>query len=93
MILFVPTSELEPPYNEPERLEYLRNVGIDYATNTIDAVDYGEIDEFGNAKCISFFNFSNWDIRFANRFHDYQISCGPAGITFNFTCTKPNETR
>ena len=39
MIIYIPVKDLVPELSEsPELVSMLRQVGIDYATNTIDAV-------------------------------------------------------
>jgi len=92
MIIHISIDDIPAPYNDPLRLEHLYNVGIDYATNTIDALDKTEVDELGNYKYISIFYFSDWDIRISNRFNTYEISCGAAGITLSLKNTKPLRT-
>ena len=92
MIIHISIDDIPAPYNDPLRLEHLYNVGIDYATNTIDALDKTEVDELGNYKYISIFHFSDWDIRISNRFNTYEISWGAAGITLSLKNTKPLRT-
>lgn len=77
MIVYISADELVPPYNDPSRLEWLYNVGVDYATNTIDAIDK-TTDEY-----ISLFHFSKLDMKLCNRWSTYEINYGPAGITLN----------
>ena len=52
------------------------NLGIDYQTSQIDGIF--EDKEY----CV--FKFSKYDIQLSNRWGDYTISAGEAGITINF---------
>jgi hypothetical protein len=63
----------------------LRNVGIDYATNTIDAI----LGKY----YISIFYFKDYDINLNNRWVDYTISWGEAGIIIKFKATKDYSDR
>ena len=82
MIIHIPLEDLEPPYNNPLKIESLWQVGIDYATNTIDACDRYE------DTCVSIFHFDAYDIRLSNRWNTYEISTGSAGITINIISTQ-----
>ena len=92
MIIHIPLKDLQPPYNDVSMVENLWQVGIDYATNTIDACDRYEKDEFGNQKCISIFYFNDWDIRLNNRWNTYELSCGPGGIVIDIQKTRNELT-
>jgi hypothetical protein len=84
MIMHIPVGELDSPWkDDPERLNHLYNVGIDYATNTIDAVDRLDDDKY-----VSIYNFSKLDMRLSNRWNTYELSCGPGGIAISFQSTK-----
>jgi len=87
MIMHIPTGELESPWkDDPEKLNHLYNVGIDYATNTIDA-----IDKLDNDKYVSIYDFSKLDMKLSNRWNTYELSCGLGGIIISFQSTKGNE--
>ena len=81
MILFIGTDELEPKFKScPSYLRNMRNLGIDYETNTIDGLF--EDKEY----CV--FKFSEYDIKLCNRWHEYKISYGESGITIQFLRTR-----
>jgi len=87
MILHIDIKDLVPEISEhPLNITRLRNVGIDYATNTIDAI----LDE---KYYISIFYFKDYDIKLCNRWVDYTISWGEAGITIQFISTKDVSNR
>lgn len=84
MIIHIPAGELDSPWSDdPERINHLYNVGIDYATNTIDAVDTLDDDKY-----VSIYCFNKLDINLSNRWHTYELSAGPGGITLSFQSTK-----
>ena len=49
-------------------------------TNEINGISEDE------EKCV--FKFDKYDIKLSNRWHDYKISAGEAGITIEFNSTK-----
>ena len=63
----------------------LRQVGIDYATNTIDAVLH---DTY-----MSIFYFADYDMKLQNRWVTYSINWGEAGITLVLTSTRNVTSR
>ena len=87
LILNIPIEDLVPEISEdPLNITRLRNVGIDYATNTIDAI----LDE---KYYISIFYFKDYDIKLCNRWVDYTISWGEAGIVIKFKTTRDYSDR
>ena len=81
MLLHIPIHDLVPEIaNSPETINRLRQVGIDYATNTIDAI----LDKI----YLSIFYFSDYDIKLQNRWVTYELNWGLAGITLVLTNTK-----
>ena len=86
MILHIDIKDLVPEIAEhPLNITKLRNVGIDYATNTIDAI----LGKY----YITIFYFSDYDIKLSNRWVDYKINWGEAGITIQFISTKDVSNR
>ena len=87
MILHIDINDLVPEISEhPLNITKLRNVGIDYATNTIDAI-------LEDKYYISIFYFKDYDIKLSNRWVDYTISWGEAGIVIKFKATKDYSDR
>lgn len=87
MILHIDIKDLVPEISEdPLNITRLRNVGIDYATNTIDAV-------LDDKYFISIFYFKDYDINLNNRWVDYTISWGEAGIVIKFKATRDYSDR
>ena len=91
MILHIPLNEIKPPWNEPARMEMLWQIGIDYATNTIDSCDRYDTDEFGNQTYVSIYCFNDIDIKMSNRWNTYELSAGPGGITITIIPTRKFE--
>ena len=91
MIITIPYEELAPPYNDPAKLDMIWQVGFDYATSTIDAVDKTITDEYGNNETVSIFHFKNYGIKLDNRRNTYELSYGPAGILIVIKTTYPYE--
>mgnify|MGYP001165487061 FL=1 len=86
MIIYIPVKDLVPELSQsPELVSMLRQVGIDYATNTIDAVL--------NDTMMSIFYFSDYDIKMQNRWQNYTINWGEAGITLYLWSTKDISER
>jgi len=86
MILHIDINDLVPEISEhPLNITKLRNVGIDYATNTIDAI----LGKY----YISIFYFKDYDIKLSNRWVDYTISWGEAGIVIKFKATRDYSDR
>ena len=87
MILFIDIKELEEEFSSsPTKLHYVRNVGIDYWTNTIDGIYHEPFSKVERDCCL--FRFEKFDFKLTNRWHTYILSCGEAGITVNFVSTK-----
>ena len=81
MLLHIPVHDLVPELSDsPQLVSMLRQVGIDYATNTIDAVLH---DTY-----MSIFYFADYDMKLQNRWVTYSINWGEAGITLVLTSTK-----
>jgi hypothetical protein len=81
MLLHIPVHDLVPEISDsPQLVSMLKQVGIDYATNTIDAVLHGTF--------MSIFYFSDYDIKLQNRWVTYELNWGLAGITLVLTSTK-----
>ena len=81
MLLHIPVHDLVPEISDsPQLVSMLRQVGIDYATNTIDAVL--------NDTYMSIFYFADYDMKLQNRWVTYDINWGEAGITLVLTSTK-----
>ena len=81
MLLHIPVHDLVPEISDsPQLVSMLRQVGIDYATNTIDAVLH---DTY-----MSIFYFADYDMKLQNRWVTYNINWGEAGITLVLTSTK-----
>ena len=81
MLLHIPVHDLVPEISDsPQLVSMLRQVGIDYATNTIDAVLH---DTY-----MSIFYFADYDMKLQNRWVTYNINWGEAVITLVLTSTK-----
>ena len=81
MLLHIPVHDLVPEISDsPQLVSMLRQVGIDYATNTIDAVLH---DTY-----MSIFYFADYDMKLQNRWVTYSINWGEAGITLVLTSSK-----
>ena len=86
MLLHIPVHDLVPELSDsPQLVSMLRQVGIDYATNTIDAVL--------NDTYMSIFYFTDYDMKLQNRWVTYDINWGEAGITLVLTSTKDTTNR
>lgn len=86
MILHIDINDLVPEISEhPLNITKLRNVGIDYATNTIDAI----LGKY----FLHIFYFQDYDIKLSNRWVDYTISWGEAGIVIKFRATRDYSDR
>ena len=86
MLLHIPVHDLVPELSHsPQLVSMLRQVGIDYATNTIDAVLH---DTY-----MSIFYFADYDMKLQNRWVTYDINWGEAGITLVLTRTKDTTNR
>lgn len=86
MLLHIPVHDLVPELsNSPQLVSMLRQVGIDYATNTIDAVLH---DTY-----MSIFYFADYDMKLQNRWVTYSINWGEAGITLVLTSTRNVTSR
>ena len=87
MILFIDITELEEEFSScPISLNYVRDVGIDYWTNTIDGIYCEPYSKDERDCCL--FRFEKFDFKLTNRWHNYVLSYGEAGITINFVSTK-----
>ena len=77
MIIHIPINELKPPWcDQPSTLDYVYNCGIDYATNTIDA-----LDKLNDCAETVLYCFNDVDMKLLNRWVTYDLSAGPGGIT------------
>ncbi len=86
MLLHIPVHDLVPEISDsPQLVSMLRQVGIDYATNTIDAVLH---DTY-----MSIFYFADYDMKLQNRWVTYSINWGEAGITLVLTSTRDVTNR
>tara|TARA_B100000242_G_C42932338_1_gene432380 strand:+ start:461 stop:751 length:291 start_codon:yes stop_codon:yes gene_type:complete len=86
MLLHIPVHDLVPELSDsPQLVSMLRQVGIDYATNTIDAVLH---DTY-----MSIFYFADYDMKLQNRWVTYSINWGEAGITLVLTSTRNVTSR
>lgn len=72
MTLFIAIEELEPEFQNPLKMGYIKSPHIDYATNAIHA--WFEENE------VIIFRFKNYGWINDNRFNIYNISAGSAGI-------------
>jgi hypothetical protein len=72
MILFIAIEELEPEFQNPLKMGYIKSPHIDYATNAIHA--------WFEDKEVIIFRFKNYGWINNNRFNIYNISAGSAGI-------------
>ena len=86
MIIYIPVKDLVPELSDsPFLVSRLTQVGLDYATNTIDAISENTY--------MSIFYFGDYDIKLSNRWVDYNISWGEAGITLYLWSTKDISER
>ena len=73
MIIHISVNELNEPFRSNSYMvERLHNLGIDYATNTLDGIF--EDKEY------TVFEFKNYGFVSDNRWNTYEISKGSAGI-------------
>ena len=73
MIIYIRINELEKEFiDNPWKIKELYNLGIDYQSNTIDGIF--EDKEF------VVFDFRKYDINLSNRWNNYEVSAGDAGI-------------
>ncbi len=81
MIIIIQPHELLGKFkNEPAKIDRMYNLGIDYATHTLDCVFE---DEY-----VTVFNFKDYAIITDNRWNTYEISKGMAGILIEIVTTK-----
>jgi hypothetical protein len=81
MIIHIPVCELEEPFcSQSFLMTRLYNVGIDYADQTVS----GSFEE--QEKII--YNFKDIGFVHDNRFNNYELSVGMAGLTFTITKTR-----
>lgn len=74
MLIHISPSELLGEFKDSsEKICRMYNLGIDYATNTLDCV-------FEN-RYVTVFDFEKCGIKMDNRWNAYEISKGSAGIT------------
>ena len=80
MIIHIFMNELNEPFrSNPCMVERLYNLGIDYATNTLDGIF--EDKEY------TVFEFKNYGFVNDNRWSTYDISKGEAGIIIDIKNT------
>ena len=78
MIIHIGIKELEEGFRDrPWELPKMYNIGIDYESNDIQGILDNE------ERCL--FKFDKYDIKLSNRWGNYNISAGLAGITIEFT--------
>jgi hypothetical protein len=80
MTIIIPIEELENDYQKNWKLEKIKGVSIDYATNSINGF-------FEDTELI-LFKFKDYGFIHDNRFNTYQISIGPAGILIQVKKTR-----
>ena len=81
MIIHISVNELNEPFrSNAYMVEKLYNLGIDYATNTLDGIF--EDKEY------TVFEFKNYGFVNDNRWNTYEISKGSAGILIEIVNTK-----
>lgn len=72
MTIIIPPTELEEEFSSLWKLNYIKSLSIDFATNSINGW-------FENKEVI-LFNFKNYGFITDNRNSTYELSSGPAGI-------------
>jgi len=78
MIIHIPTSDLESNFKDnPILVERLYNLGLDYATNTLEGIVEDDMRIV--------FDFKKYGMKFDNKKNSYEISKGGAGITIKIT--------
>jgi hypothetical protein len=80
MTIIIPIEELEENYQMNWKLEKVKGISIDYATNSVN----GFIEE----NEIILFKFKDYGFIHDNRFSTYQISIGAAGILIQVKKTR-----
>ncbi len=73
MILHISVDELEQEFQKPWKLNLIKHISIDFATNSINGWFEGED--------VIVFKFRNYGFVLDNRKTTYSISAGEAGIT------------
>ena len=73
MIIHISTSELEQQFINPVRNGFVSHPAIDYQTNAVHAQYEGND--------VIIFKFVKYGWLSDNRFNNYNLSLGPAGIT------------
>jgi len=73
MILHISVDELEREFMKPWKLELIKHISIDFATNAL----HGWFED----EDVVIFKFKNYGLALDNRKINYSISSGPAGIT------------
>jgi hypothetical protein len=77
MYILITPEELEKEFIEPWKLNLIKSVHIDYATNAIHGW-------FGDNEVI-IFKFNNYGFVNDNRYNSYRLSSGQAGITIQIS--------
>ncbi len=80
MIINILPDELEPEFRESWKMGHIKFPTIDYADNAIYAIF--------EAKQVIIFRFKEYGFIHDNRFNNYFISTGAAGITIRIEKTK-----
>jgi hypothetical protein len=80
MIINILPDELEPEFRESWKMGHIKFPTIDYADNAIYAIF--------EAKQVIIFRFKDYGFINDNRFNNYFISTGAAGITIRIEKTK-----
>lgn len=79
MLIYIGTEEIVEEFRIPWKLDLIRSISIDYATNSI----HGWFEN----KDVIIFRFKNYGFINDNRSNTYNISSGSAGITIKIETT------
>lgn len=79
MFIHITPEEFEKDFIEPWKQDLIKSLHIDYATNAIHGY-------FGDEEVI-IFKFKSYGFVNDNRFNNYRISSGSAGITIQIIVT------
>ena len=77
MLLIISPEELVEKFRDAYRMQYVKSLSIDYATNAIHG--WYENEE------VIIFKFRDLGWINDNRYNTYEISSGPAGIVIKIT--------
>lgn len=79
MLIYIGIEEIVEEFRIPWKLDLIRSISIDYATNSI----HGWFEN----KDVIIFRFKNYGFINDNRSNTYNISSGSAGITIKIETT------